>query len=261
MSWFPRSRRRRGRAPAEGPELPAHIALIRQKALQGHVLEQVQWGDILLSGRYQPRDPAGARQWFAIAAGAGYAPAHNMLGRCHHFGWGCPKDLAQAAVSYETAASLGDLWGCYNLGILAMRGLGIPRDLPRAFALFRSSAERGHAKSMNLVGRFTEEGWCTARDPAAALSWYRRSAEGGDYRGQHNYATALLAAGAHEEALDWWSRAVEDATSDVLLAMDRVLHTLDGEQARHVLVRVRARLASMGITNPDQAAVTDRACA
>ncbi|GBQ31174.1 hypothetical protein AA12717_3678 [Gluconacetobacter sacchari DSM 12717] len=239
------TRRRRGGAAA--PALPDIIAEIRNRAAQGHLPDQVRWGDILLDSIHVPPDPRQARRWYEIAASAGYAPAHNMLGRCHHFGWGGPVDLQAAAASYATAARLGDLWGCYNLGIMTMRGIGMPADLPRALALFRSAADRGHAKSINLVARFTEEGWHTERDPAAALAWYRRSAEGGDYRGQHNYASALLAMGERAPALAWWRRAAGDATSDVLLAMERTLAPLgpDGDPA--LLEQVRARLAALGI--------------
>ncbi|MBB2204742.1 tetratricopeptide repeat protein [Gluconacetobacter takamatsuzukensis] len=241
---------RRRRARETPPALPDFIENIRIRATQGHVPEQVRWGDILLDSIYVPSDPQQARKWYEIAASADYAPAHNMLGRCHHFGWGGPIDLPAAAASYEKAARLGDLWGCYNLGIMTMRGIGMPADLRRALALFRSAAERGHAKSMNLVARFTEEGWHTERNPAQALAWYRRSAEGGDYRGQHNYASALLAMGEHAQALDWWRRAAGDATSDVLLAMERTLHTLGPDGDAALLQQVRDRLDTLGIPRP-----------
>lgn len=242
------TRRRRGRETP--PPLPDFIEEIRIRAAQGHLPEQVRWGDILLDSIYVPSDRHQARKWYEIAAAAGYAPAHNMLGRCHHFGWGGPIDLQAAASSYETAAHLGDLWGCYNLGIMTMRGIGMPADLRRALDLFRSAAERGHAKSMNLVARFTEEGWHTERNPAEALTWYRRSAEGGDYRGQHNYATALLATGKPAEALDWWRRAAGDATSDVLLAMARTLHSLGPDGDTTLLKQVYDRLEALGVPHP-----------
>lgn len=235
--------RRKARQPRSAPDpLPPHIAEIRQRALLGHVLDQVRWGDILLSDQFGPRDPEGAYRWFEIAANAGFAPALNMLGRCHHFGWACTQDFGVAARYYREATARGDLWGCYNLGILTMRGLGMAADQAAALALFRQAAAGGHAKSMNLVGRFTEEGWHTPRDPIAALDWYRRSAEGGDYRGQHNYATALLALGQREAALDWWRKAAPEATTDILLAMARRLEELGTEGDTALLTQARERL-------------------
>ncbi|GEL54034.1 hypothetical protein ABO01nite_20410 [Asaia bogorensis NBRC 16594] len=230
--------------------MPEMICAIREAAHQGHVAAQVQWGDILLESIYLPSDPVRARQWYGIAASSGYGPAHNMLGRCHHFGWGGPVDLPAAATHYGIAAAKGDLWGNYNLAIMTMRGIGMTADLPRALALFRTGAEAGHPKSMNLLARFIEEGWHTPRDPATALVWYRRAAEAGDYRGQHNYATALLALGKQMEALDWWEKALADATTDVLLAMQKRLRALDDPRARDLLPRVHTRLALLGVTTP-----------
>lgn len=203
--------------------LPPEIAEIYDKAANGYALEQVLWGKILLDSIYLTPDHTQAREWFLIAAQSGYGPAYNMLGRCSHFGWGCPIDLTAAVRFYKQASDSGDLWGCYNLGIMTLRGLGIKADRSQAYILFRRAALKGHAKSMNLMARFMEEGWETPRDQSSALTWYKRSAEGGDYRGQHNYATALVTQGKYTEALNWWHKAVETATTDILLAMKREL--------------------------------------
>lgn len=219
------TRQSKTRKPAPAP-LPEQIEAIRQRAIGGHHLDQVLWGKVLLNSAHVPPDHAQALIWFTMAANAGYGPAHNMLGRCHHFGWGCEKNLQQAAHHYDAAARLGDEWGRYNLGILTMRGLGMPQDLKKALGLFTAAAHNGHAKSMNLLARFLEEGWETPQDKAAALVWYQKSAEGGDYRGCHNYATALADTGQVEDALHWWRQALPDATSDILLAMERSLTAL-----------------------------------
>lgn len=247
LSLLPRRSKRRLRGRGSIPDLPEAIEQIRIRALQGHVSEQVRWGDILLKSIYLPPDPVRARQWYDIASAVGYAPALNMLGRCHHFGWGGPVNYDEAAKHYAKAAELGDLWGNYNLAIMTMRGIGMEVDLPRALVLFRNGAERGHAKSMNLLARFIEEGWHTPRDPALALDWYRRSAEGGDYRGQHNFATALFAMGRQDEAFDWWEKAVIEATSDILLAMQRHMQPLSGPRADRLLGQISRRLEELGV--------------
>lgn len=225
-------------------QLPDAITEIYKKAQNGHVLEQVLWGKILLNSTHLPPDAEGARRWFLIAAQAHYGPAHNMLGRCSQFGWGCALDLAEAVAYYRRAAELGDLWGQYNLGICTLRGLGTESDRKQAFLLFRKAALAGHAKSMNLLARFLEEGWETERNPQEALIWYQRAAEGGDYRGQHNYATALMAQNKGDQALHWWRLAVEEATPDILLAMERELSRCDAPQDHALRARVAERLAS-----------------
>lgn len=224
-------------------ELPEEIATIRQRAANGHALDQVLWGKALLNSIWLERDPDKAREWFMIAAKGKSGAAYNMLGRCAQFGWGTPPDLPQAVKFYQKAADLGDLWGVYNLGICTLRGIGCTSDRQRAFTLFREAALKGHAKSMNLLARFMEEGWETPRNPSAALDWYRRSAEGGDYRGQHNYATALLALGRPKEALSWWRKAVEDATPDILQAMQRMLSRSNAPRDKGLQRRLNKRLA------------------
>lgn len=235
------------------PALPPQIEEIRQGALKGQHLQIVQWGQVLLDSVHIPRDPVAALDWFTIAASAGFGPGHNMRGRCFQFGWGCEKDLQQAAQCYAAAAAAGDEWGRYNLGILTMRGIGMASDLPRALDLFRTAANHGHAKSMNLYARFLEEGWVVPKDQTAALDWYRKSAEGGDYRGQHNYATALVDAGKIDEALGWWRQAVVDATSDILLAMSQKLTVLGTKGDAELLEQVRGRLTEMGISPSGEA--------
>lgn len=225
--------------------LPENIEIIRQKALRGHHLEQVLWGKILLDSIYMPPDAQQARVWFTMAANAGYGPAHNMLGRCSHFGWGTPLNLLQAAAHYEKAANLNDEWGRYNLAILTMRGIGVPQDLKKALGLFQIAAKNGHAKSMNILARFLEEGWEIEQNRAEALAWYKRSAEGGDYRGQHNYATALADSGLQAEALTWWEKALPNATSDILFAMNHALQKLDKNGSPTLYAALQKRLESL----------------
>ncbi|WP_122048672.1 tetratricopeptide repeat protein [Asaia bogorensis] len=232
--------------------LPEAIERIRQRACAGHVLEQVQWGQVLRDSVYMPPRPDLAFRWFEGAALAGFGPGLNMLGRCYQFGWGCTQDLTRAAACFEQAALKGDAWGCYNLAILTMRGMGVARDLARALSLFRAGAKAGHAKSMNLYARFLEEGWEVPQDRAQAEAWYRRSAEEGDYRGQHNYATLLCDRGDDQEALMWWRKAVHEATSDILLAMQARLESrvqaagaLCHEEESALLDLVRQRLAGL----------------
>lgn len=234
-------RKKRSKRPA-AVSLPDHVQAIFQKAANGHLLEQVLWGKILLNSVFMPPDPAQAFTWFSIAAQTGYGPAHNMLGRCYYFGWGVDKNLPQAVHHYAKAAESDDDWGRYNLAILYMRGIGVERDLPRAFQLFQTGAHNGHAKSMNIMARFYEEGWVVEKQSATAIDWYRRSAESGDYRGCHNYATILAEQGHLLAALDWWERALPEATPDILMAMSQALPIIEHPKAGNLLLTVRERL-------------------
>lgn len=217
------------------------MAALRHRAIGGDVVAQTLWAQALLDGTQVSKDAARARQWFTIAADAGFAPALNMLGRCLERGWGGTVDLPEAARFYAAAIVRGDDWARYNLGNMRLRGRGIDRDRAEAFALFTTAAQNGHAKSMNLAARCLEEGWGCTQNGHAAAAWYARSAEAGDYRGQHNFAVLLAEAGRLPEAFVWWDRALADATPDILDAMQAILDGIDMSEAHDLACRAAAR--------------------
>jgi len=192
------------------------LAAVRAAAQHGIVEAQTIFGQMLLDGKFLPRDPEAALRWFTSAAGGRHAEAMNMAGRCHELGWGTPAAPDIAASWYRQAAELGYTWGQYNLANLLLRGRGVMQDRGQALRWFRAAAAQGHAKSMNLLGRFYEEGWEIPADRQAALHWYRCSAEAGDFRGQYNYATILLAQGQTAAACQWVRKAVSAGTPEFL---------------------------------------------
>jgi TPR repeat protein len=107
-------------------------------------------------------------------------------------------------------------WGQCNLANRLLRGDGVVRDRRAALDLYRRAAAQGHAKSMNLVARFLEEGWEVPRDPVQALAWYRRSAEAGDFRGQYNFAVALVGMSRCDQAREWFRVAIENGSPGFL---------------------------------------------
>ncbi len=90
---------------------------------------QALLGQILLDGRGIEQDERLARHWLAVAAQAGNAKAHNLLGRCLEHGWGGEVALSQAAIHYAQAADAGSGWGLYNLGNLLASRSGAGTDL------------------------------------------------------------------------------------------------------------------------------------
>lgn len=191
---------------------------IAAAARYGLVEAQLLHGQALLE-----RDPALALRWFRAAAGAGYAPASNMAGRCFEMGWGTGRDLPEAARSYRLAAGQGYDWAQFNLANLLLYGLGVPRCRTEAFAWYRRAADQGHAKAMNMLGRFHEEGWERPRSLDLAMHWYARAAAGGDYRGQFNLGTVLAQGGRHVEALAWFERALAAGDRDFVADAARAL--------------------------------------
>ncbi len=197
----------------------AHSAgWVAAAARYGLVEAQLLHGQALLD-----RDPALALRWFRAAAGAGYTPAVNMVGRCFERGWGTGRDLGEAARCYRQSAEQGFDWAQFNLANLLLYGLGVPRDRVEAFAWFRRAANQGHAKAMNMLGRFHEEGWDRPRSLNLAVHWYSRAAAGGDYRGQFNLGTVLAQGSRHAEALAWFERALAAGDRDFVADAARAL--------------------------------------
>ncbi len=208
----------------------------------GMVEAQTTFAQILLDGRGVARDPAAALAWFTSAAEAGHPPAMNMLGRCLERGWGAPVDHLAAAAWYRRAALQGLDWAQYNLANMLLRGRGVSRDRPQAWDWFLRAARQGHAKSMNLIGRFLEEGWDRAADLDAATAWYRAAAEAGDYRAQFNIGTLALRHGHVADAVQWFHRALEEATPDVLDIMARQFAGVAEPGLREIGTLARARM-------------------
>ena len=221
------------------------LAAIQAQADAGEAASQVMIGQVLLDGVCLPRNPAQAFACFSRAAASGDPMGLNMRGRCLERGWGVAVDLPEAAACYRAAARQGLGWARYNLANMLLRGRGIAHDRKQAWALFLDAAFQGHAKSMNLIGRFLDEGWDRRRNPDAAMQWYRRAALAGDYRGQHNLASMLAEHGRAAEAVDWWRRALEQATADVLQAMEQALRALPGDDAQALWRQVGGQLAGL----------------
>ncbi len=188
---------------------------IHAVAVEGVPEAQVTYARLLLEGTGVDKDAAAALSWFQRAAVRGNVDALNMVGRCHDNGWGTPENPQVAAEYYTRAAAADHPWAQYNLGHLYLDGRGAPRNAAKAYTLYRRAADHGHERAMNLVGRCTEEGWGTSRDAPAAAYWYRRSAQAGYFRGQYNWATVLLKAGAVKDAAQWLERAASGGNSEV----------------------------------------------
>lgn len=188
-------------------------------ANQGVVTAQVMFGRMLLEGNGTIKSAAAALAWFERAGKKGHAEGTMMVGRCLEHGWGTDSDPAQAFFCYAYAAKLGNDWAQYNAARMYLDGHGVARDAERAAYWYAKAAEQGHAHAMNLLARCYEEGRGVMRNTFKANDWYRRSAEAGYFRGQYNWAMALVTMGRVAEAANWLKRAAQDATPDVKAAI------------------------------------------
>lgn len=206
-----------------GPRAHA-IPWVAAAAELGVVDAQAVYGQWLLDGDGIPRDAATGLAWFKRAAQTGHAMSMNMVGRCYENGWGVTPQADVAAYWFRLAADAGLDWGMYNYATSLALGRGIAEDKRAAFLWLQRAQALGHIKSINLIGGFYEEGWVVAQDTGAAMRCYAEAAEGGDFRGQFNYARALIAAGDIASALKWLARVPETATPAFMIKLRAYLN-------------------------------------
>lgn len=158
------------------------IALIQQAAGRGLALSARVMGDYYLLGTHVRKDLAQARVWYDKAAtGAGAdAYAARFLGFMMLEGQGGPKDERAARAMFQRAADLGEPVGTRALGYMYLNGKGGPQDLQKARGLFLIAAEAGEPSAMNNLGYMYINGLAGPKDLPKARSLFQRGAEGGD---------------------------------------------------------------------------------
>jgi TPR repeat protein len=214
---------------------PERSALTLQwLANQGVINAQLMFGRRLLESDGTTKNSAVALAWFERAGKQGSAEGTMMVGRCLEHGWGTTADAGQAFSCYAYAAKLGNDWAQYNVANMYLDGNGVERDAERAAHWYAQAANLGHARAMNLLARCYEEGWGVLQNRSKAVEWYRRSAEGGYFRGQYNWAMALVAAGKVDEAAAWLARATQGATPEVRSAIVNYAAQIDHPAMRAI---------------------------
>lgn len=161
---------------------PAEIAATRKAAEQGSAAAQATLGSMYLYGFGVPRDPAQASVWFRHAAAQGYAVGQYRLGLLYAIGQGVLKDYAQAAAWYRKAADQGSASAQHSLGSLYKDGAGVPQDYRQALAWYRKAATQGNVTAQYALGSLYEAGTGVLQDYIEAHKWYNlaasRSADG-----------------------------------------------------------------------------------
>jgi hypothetical protein len=90
-----------------------------------------------------PRNDAEAVRWVRLAAEQGDADAQFRLGGMYEYGEGFPENVAEAVKWYRLAAEQGHLDGQLKLGIMYAFGEGVPKDAVQAFKWNLLAAAQG----------------------------------------------------------------------------------------------------------------------
>jgi uncharacterized protein len=149
-------------APAAAAELDDAVAAAHQGdyatalrrlsplAEKGDARAQFDIGFMHAYGWGVPRNPAEAITWYRKAADLGLAVAQHFLGIAYVNGEGVRSDDAEAARWFARAAAQGFSQARYMLGLMTMDGRGVPKDLVQGYA-FMVMAGQGGVRSAGRV--------------------------------------------------------------------------------------------------------------
>lgn len=151
---------------------------------------------------------------FKILVKEDNAQGQYNLARCYANGWGCEKDMKEAAKCFKVAADQGHPEAQYELGVCFAEGKGVSKDISQAIALWRKAAEQGNYEAPYQLALCYEKGIGVDRDIKEAIKLWRVSSRsrlvGGDseYRLGLCYANGEGVAKNMADASRHWEEAV-----------------------------------------------------
>jgi TPR repeat protein len=135
---------RSGARFADGDGVPQDYAQAarhyRRAAERGHIPDQYNLAYLYENGLGVEKSPEEAARWYRRAAEKGDAESQVNLGVLYSTGTGVAQSDTEAARWYTIAAEQGDLRGLNNLGSLYLQGRGVARDVKQAFVLLEKAA-------------------------------------------------------------------------------------------------------------------------
>lgn len=138
-------------AAAHRGEYQTALRLLSPLAEKGDARAQFDIGFMHAYGWGLPRDPAEAITWYRKAADQGLQVAQHFLGIAYVNGEGVRPDDADAARWFARAAVQGFPSAQYMLGVMTMNGRGIPKDLVKGYALMVLAGRGGVRSAARVV--------------------------------------------------------------------------------------------------------------
>jgi hypothetical protein len=127
------------------------IQLFKQAAEKGHVLAQLELGNMYKNGNSVAKDIVQAISWFEKAAEQGNAEAQCELGYCYKMD-GTKKDYAMAFNWLEKAAEQENAKAQYELGICYLIGEGVEENSEAANGWFEKAEKNGSVDARVFTG-------------------------------------------------------------------------------------------------------------
>ena len=161
--------------------LPAEIAILKNKAAAGDATAQYSLGYMSYFGEGVPENITEAVKWYRLAAARGDVRAQFNLGLRYDIGEGVVRDEGEAVNWYRLAAAQGLADAQYLLGVaLTHSDMDLPADRIEAAKWFRLAAAQGNAIAQYNLGVMYSNGTGVPQDNAEAVKWYRLAAAQGE---------------------------------------------------------------------------------
>src|SRR5215475_3604369 len=178
-------------------------------------------------------DYAAALRGLSPLAEKGDARAQFDLGFMHAYGWGVPRNPAQAIIWYRKAAEQGLPVAQHFLGLAYVNGEGVQPYEAEAARWFARAAAQGFSQAQYMFGLMTLDGRGLAKDPVQGYAFMVMAGQSG-VRSAARVVSKLVLTEAQRaqarEIIDHWKpkpessqTGVANPRADDLLGLDRHL--------------------------------------
>jgi V8-like Glu-specific endopeptidase len=174
--------------------------------------------------------PAALRRLSPLAE-KGDARAEFDIGFMHAYGWGVPRNPADAIAWYRKAADQGLAVAQHFLGLAFSNGDGVRPDDAEAARWFARAAAQGFAQAQYMLGLVTLDGRGASQDPVLGYAFVVMAAQGGVRSAPRVAQSVALSAAQRAQAQDiiaqWKPRpessqaSVASPRAEELLGLDR----------------------------------------
>src|SRR3984893_2135001 len=138
-------------AAAHRGEYATALRRLSPLAEKGDARAQFDVGFMHAYGWGVPRNPADAITWYRKAADQGLGVAQHFLGLAYVNGEGVRPDDAEAARWFARAAAQGFAQAKFMLGLMTLDGRGVPKDLVQGYAFMVMAGQGGVRSAARVV--------------------------------------------------------------------------------------------------------------
>ena len=142
-----------GVAAAHGGDYATALRRLSPLAEKGDARAEFDIGFMHAYGWGVPRDPAEAITWYRKAADQGLGVAQHFLGLAYVNAEGVRPDDTEAARWFSRAAAQGFAQAEYMLGLMTLDGRGVPKDLAQGYALIVLAGQGGVRSAARVIAK------------------------------------------------------------------------------------------------------------